>query len=67
MDLNNMDPEAMRQQVLSNPQLMQSLRAQYPEMADAAENDPVKFHQMVTQAWRAREEATASQVWTKTQ
>ena len=63
MNMDSMDPEAMRLQLLSNPQLMESLRRQFPEMADAAENDPPKFTQMITQAWRQREEATATQVW----
>ena len=64
MNMNSMDPEAMRLQLLSNPQLMESLRHQFPEMADAAENDPPRFTQMITQAWRQREEATATQVCT---
>ena len=57
-----MDPEAMRLQLLSNPQLMDTLRRQYPEMAEAAENNPQLFSQMITHAWQAREQANAAQV-----
>jgi len=43
------DAEMMRLQLLGDPQLMQQLRATQPEIADAAQNDPAKFAQLLRQ------------------
>ncbi|KAF9429770.1 DNA damage-inducible protein 1 [Podila epigama] len=39
--------EQIRQHVLSDPALLRQLRATQPELADAAQNDPNRFHEMI--------------------
>ncbi|KAM0786171.1 hypothetical protein ACM66B_006978 [Microbotryomycetes sp. NB124-2] len=43
----NADSETMRRQLLGNPQLMNQLRQSQPDLADAAQNDPARFRQLL--------------------
>ncbi|GAA5822988.1 hypothetical protein JCM5353_007844 [Sporobolomyces roseus] len=55
------DSEVMRRQLLGNPQLMAQLRAQQPDFAAAAENDPVKFREFLHQMASMQESARLQQ------
>ncbi|GAA5954923.1 hypothetical protein JCM3765_007814 [Sporobolomyces pararoseus] len=55
------DSETMRRQLLGNPQLMAQLRANNPEFAAAAENDPAKFRQFLHQMASMQESARMQQ------
>ncbi|GAA5887166.1 hypothetical protein JCM16303_002211 [Sporobolomyces ruberrimus] len=55
------DSEVMRRQLLGNPQLMAQLRANNPEFASAAENDPSKFRQFLHQMASMQESARLQQ------
>ncbi|GAA5838734.1 hypothetical protein JCM3766R1_001575 [Sporobolomyces carnicolor] len=55
------DSEMMRRQLLGNPQLMAQLRANNPEFATAAENDPAKFREFLHQMASMQESARLQQ------
>ncbi|BGP29372.1 DNA damage-inducible protein 1 [Rhodotorula toruloides] len=51
------DAETMRRQVLGNPQVMADLRRTNPELADAAQNDPARFRDLLGQLAAMQESA----------
>ncbi|GEM09332.1 DNA damage-inducible v-SNARE binding protein Ddi1 [Rhodotorula toruloides] len=51
------DAETMRRQVLGNPQVMADLRRTNPELADAAQNDPARFRDLLGQLATMQESA----------
>ncbi|KAK4050003.1 DNA damage-inducible protein 1 [Microbotryomycetes sp. JL201] len=43
----NAESETMRRQLLGNPQLMNQLRQAQPDLAEAAQNDPARFRELL--------------------
>lgn len=41
------DAEQIRQHILSNPAVLRQLQGNQPELAEAAQNDPNRFHEMI--------------------
>ncbi|KAG0313299.1 DNA damage-inducible protein 1 [Linnemannia gamsii] len=41
------DAEQIRQHILSNPSVLRQLQGNQPELAEAAQNDPNRFHEMI--------------------
>ncbi|KAF9584451.1 DNA damage-inducible protein 1 [Lunasporangiospora selenospora] len=52
--------EQIRQHLLSNPAMLQQLRANQPELAAAAESDPNRFHELIRELDVQRQQAESA-------
>ncbi|KAF9933611.1 DNA damage-inducible protein 1 [Linnemannia zychae] len=56
------DAEQIRQHILSNPSVLRQLQTSQPELADAAQNNPNRFHEMIRELEVQRRSAEMARI-----